>query len=433
MLYSIRKHSSYILTLGLWSVVGMLSTTAAMLVILVTLFLFFQKGRYFEALFGFFFLLVLSDNLETLFAFAKVVKPFYLLMMFILVIMRRKELLKNFDFIIRFAPFMVVAMVCIYYSVTVGVSIQKIVSYSLILIVVPNIIIAEYKRIGPQLFVNLVAFSFIIHMISIAILIFFPEVGISHGDRWRGVFGNPNGLGLFLIVYHILFRVVSSKFPEYFTRKDRYFYLIISFLFVWMSGSRNALLSILIFEAISFGFQYSKPITILVIVSLFFYFDYVADFFINFLASIGLGSTLRLESIEEGSGRVIAWVFAWDEIVKNTMILGRGLGYDEYFMRQNFNYLSRLGHEGGVHNTYLILWLNTGLVGLIAFFTAFFSFFSQAFKKNNFALPTMVAILSSINYEPWLSGSLNPYTVVYVVLMTFYLYIDDIDLNEETV
>ena len=43
----------------------------------------------------------------------------------------------------------------------------------------------------------------------------------------------------------------------------------------------------------------------------------------------------------------------------------------------------------------------------------------------------MVAILSSIYYEPWLSGSLNPYTVVYIVIMTLYLYIDNIDLNEE--
>jgi len=432
MLYSIRKHSNYILILALWSIVGMLSVNLAIVVVLGTLVLFFQKERYFEALFGFFFLLVLSDNLETLFQFAKVIKPLYLVTMGLLTVVKRDQLLSNYNFLYRFGPFFIVALICIYFSVTKDVSFQKALSYALILLVVPNLIIHEYRKLGPQLFVNLVAFSFIIHLISISILIFFPEVGISHGGRWRGVFGNPNGLGLFLILYHILFRVVSFKFPSYFTKADTIIYLGVSFLFVWMSGSRNALLSILLFELINFGFNYSKPFTILIMVTLVFYFDYMVDFVIDYLSSIGLSSTLRLESIEEGSGRIIAWKFAWDEIQKGSLLLGKGLGYDEYFMRNNFSFLSRQGHEGGVHNSYLILWLNTGLIGLILFFSAFFSFFIQAFKMNKFAFPTMVAVLSSISYEPWLSGSLNPYTVVYIVLMTFFLYID-FDKNEEKI
>ena len=176
------------------------------------------------------------------------------------------------------------------------------------------------------------------------------------------------------------------------------------------------------FEIIKFGFNYSKPFTVFLVLVLLVYFDEILNFVLNILASIGLGSTLRLESIDEGSGRFIAWRFAWVEIQRTALILGKGLGYDEYFMRKNFNTLSKLGHEGGVHNTYLILWLNTGLVGLILYFSAFFWLFIDAFKDNKYAFPTMVAVLTSISYEPWLSASLNPYTSIFLVIISLMLY-----------
>jgi O-antigen ligase len=107
------------------------------------------------------------------------------------------------------------------------------------------------------------------------------------------------------------------------------------------------------------------------------------------------------------------------------MFIGKGLGYDEYYMRKNFLLLSKLGHEGGVHNTYLILWVNTGVVGLLAFFSAVFSFIIQGYKKNKFAFASLVAILISINYEPWLSGSLNPYSSIFIILLVIFVYVKD--------
>lgn len=425
MINAIRYNSGYILIMALWSIVGMLSTEASIVVILSTLILFFNKKKYFEALFGFFFLLVLSDNLQELWAFAKVVKPYYLILMSALVIYDHKELVKNNNILKQFIPYLAVASLCLLFAVQFDIAVQKTLSYALILFVIPNITIYEYHRIGRQFFANLIAFSVIIHFISISVLITFPEVGMSHGDRWQGMFGNPNGLGLFLIVFYLVYKAVIIEFEGIFSRRERIFYLMLTLVFLWMCGSRTALISITTFELALVGFRYSKFLTSLLLVSFFIYFDFIYDEILGFLSDLGLASDLRLSSIDDGSGRYVAWGFAWEYIKYDSFFLGKGLGYDEWVMRSNAIYLTKLGHEGGVHNTYLIIWLNTGLIGLISFFYGFLNLYIQAIRRKIYAFPSMLAVLISINFEPWLSASLNPYTVIFLILLTMMLFIDN--------
>jgi len=135
------------------------------------------------------------------------------------------------------------------------------------------------------------------------------------------------------------------------------------------------------------------------------------------ISYLGLEEYLRVETLEEGSGRLIAWQFAWENI-QDSMLIGKGFMYDLILMRTNFDWLSRAGHEGGVHNSYLILWLNTGLLGIVFFFRAFFLLFLRAAKLNAVAIPAMVAVMFSIFFEPWLAASLNPYTIVFLVVLT---------------
>ena len=254
----------------------------------------------------------------------------------------------------------------------------------------------------------------------------FPEVGISHGGRWRGVFGNPNGLGLYLIVTYTLYRAITLEFPNIFAKRERLFYLAITLVFLWMSGSRTAIFSISVFELAVIGFKYSKQVTILAVAVFMIYFDFINEFFIRLLVDLGLSQELRLESLEEGSGRFIAWQFAWEHIQDNTLIYGKGLGYDEELMRANAHHLTRLGHEGGVHNSYLILWLDTGIIGLIFFFFGLLSLFIEGFrKKSKYAFPLLLAVLISANFEPWITASLNPYTCTLLCTMTLMLAIDD--------
>ena len=110
--------------MALWSVIGMLSTEIATVFILGTLILFFHKERYFEAPFGFFFLIILSDNTEELWRFAKVIKPYYLLLMGVLVIFNHRKLISDYTIIKRFVPYLIVALICIYFSVDAGIALQ---------------------------------------------------------------------------------------------------------------------------------------------------------------------------------------------------------------------------------------------------------------------------------------------------------------------
>ncbi|MCB0482743.1 MAG: hypothetical protein KDC83_15040, partial [Flavobacteriales bacterium] len=74
-----------------------------------------------------------------------------------------------------------------------------------------------------------------------------------------------------------------------------------------------------------------------------------------------------------------------------------------------------------VHNTYLILWLNNGIVGLIAFAFGLVTAFVKASKNSYLAFPVLFAALFQANFEPWLAASLNPYTIVFFFLIPLLL------------
>ena len=429
MLDSIKNNSGYIVIMALWSVVGMLSTPLAFIVILGNLILFFAKERYFEALLGMLFLFILSDNTQELWQFAKDIKPYYLLLFGVLVITKYDELIQMPLIIKALTGVLLVSFFCAQFSHDAFVAVQKTLSYGLILVVVPNIVIYEYNRIGKVFYSNVIAFTIIIHLISLSVILTFPEVGTSHGGRWQGAFGNPNGLGLFLIVSYVLYGSIKKEFPTIFKRGENIFYLLLTLSFVWMSGSRTALISILIFEFVIFGFKYSKPLTVIALASFIVYFDFLYEFLLGLLYDLGLSEDLRLDNIKEGSGRIIAWYFAWEDIQRNTLILGKGMGYDEFIMKANARTLGELGHEGGVHNSYLIIWLNTGLIGLIAFLVGYFRLFIQGIKTKTYGFALTCSILFSANFEPWLTSSLNPYLTIFLIAIT--LMLTKTDNNEE--
>ncbi len=421
MFDSIKNNSGYIVIMALWSVVGMLSTPLAFVVILGNLILFFAKERYFEALLGMLFLFILSDNTQELWQFAKDIKPYYLLLFGVLVITKYDQLINMSIVIKALTGFLVVSLICVQFSHDAFVAAQKTISYGLILIVVPNIVIYEFNRLGKVFFSNVIAFTIIIHLISLSVIITFPEVGTSHGGRWQGAFGNPNGLGLFLIVSYLLYAAIKKEFPNIFTRNENVFYMLLTFGFIWLSGSRTALISVLIFEFITFGFKYSKQLTVIALGAFIIYFDFLYDFLLKLLYDLGLSDDLRLDNIQEGSGRVIAWLFSWEDIKQNTLILGKGMGYDEFIMKANARTLGELGHEGGVHNSYLIIWLNTGLIGLLAFVFGYFRLFIQGIKRKSYGFAFVFAILFSANFEPWLTSSLNPFMTIFLIGLSLML------------
>ena len=81
-----------------------------------------------------------------------------------------------------------------------------------------------------------------------------------------------------------------------------------------------------------------------------------------------------------------------------------------------------LNHQGGVHNTYLAVWLNTGLIGLALFLYGFFRNFIGKALGNYLTMPAMFAIMFQITFEPWFQSSLNPFTSLALLVIVLLQY-----------
>ncbi len=425
--YILKKNFQLSMLFLTWFVVGVYGGPAIFLLLPLTLLLLKLKNKYFEIFLGFFFILILSDNLIEEFTFpirvwgplvwAKSIKNIYIVMLAAFFYMDRHKFKPFNRIFVKFIPFFFVAIIALMYSQTIATSAQKTLSYILLFITVPNYVTLIYREKGALFFKELVYFVVTIIAGGYLLLIFDYEYAFSHGDRLRGVFGNPNGLGVFLILTFALFLIVHKHYDKLFSKWEvRLIYAI--FLFAAIKcGSRNAILCIAMFVGFSRFFKMSPFIGFIVFVAAAMLAEIITNNFIEIIIFLGLEEFFRLETLERGSGRYIAWAFAWENI-QHQFFLGRGIAYDEHLMRSNYFFLSRLGHQGGVHNTYLILWLNTGLIGLLAYFRSFFLLFLKGAKNSRYAIPAMIVIMFSVMFEPWLAASLNPFTILFLIIIT---------------
>lgn len=422
----LASNIQFIFLLLTWAIVGIYGSFLVYPFILGSLFLLKLNGRDKEIFLGFIFVLICSDNLEPSMKWAGTIKNLYILLLFGFFLLDRRNFRGKLDFIQPYIPFFVTAVICLYWSATPVVAVQKTLSYFLLFLTIPNYVSHLYHKHGGAFFRDLLWFFVFILITSLVLKYWKPEIAISHGERLRGIFGNPNGIGIFIIVSFIFFHLVKSYFSNLIGRQEIFLIYFIFLITAYWSGSRTCLVAIFSFLLLHQVFKIHPFIGFLTFFLISFFSTAIMNGMIELLISFGMGESLRLENIEEGSGRLIAWAFAWENI-QQSLILGKGISYDEHLMRSNYETLSRLGHEGGVHNTYLILWLNTGLIGLIFYFKAFFQYFIRASKLSTYALPAMLTLMFSINFEPWMASSLNPFTCMYltvIVLMSYEFFIE---------
>jgi len=405
----------------------------ALPVLLLLTYVSIKFQRYTDLFIGFIFILICSDNIpeEQLMglAFTKSLKNIYMIILALTVFIDRRFFKSINPFFVRFAPFFLVAFIALYETQTVVVGLQKTISYFLLFITIPTYIQACYAHTGERFFKRIIYLVMFVLVISIAFRFLLPEVGTSHGGRFRGLFGNPNGIGIFAIVSTILFVILRSYYSNLF--RPTFSLLLYAFLFLtaFWSGSRTALVSIVMFLCFYQLFKFSQVLGLLAFFGVLLFIQPLIELVLGSITSAGLGDNVRLDNLEEGSGRLIAWEFAWKNI-QDYYFLGRGFAYDEFLMRVNLQVLSRLGHEGGVHNTYLILWLNTGLIGIIFYFRAFFLNFFNASKLTRFAFPAMFSIMFSITFEPWMASSLNPFTSLFLIVLVLISQPQFIDVSQ---
>lgn len=377
------------------------------------------KKRYFELLLGFFFILLLSDNLDERLMFAKNFKNFYILLMALTVLSERDKFKPFSNIFSMFIPFFILAVFALQFSGSFSVAVQKTLSYFLLLITIPNYFKYLYRNYGIVFLKNIVYFFFFIVVAGYLVKYIDLNFAYIEGQRMRGLFGNPNGLGIFLFLYFSFFYIIRSFYPLLFSRNEaRIIYLVI-FGALILCGSRTAFICILMLLLLNKIHVVSPFIGFLLLVTVIFSYEVIIDNAVTLIQFSGLEKYFRLNTLEEGSGRFIAWAFAWEKI-QGFYFFGGGLGNDEFIMRKNYGFLTKLGHQGGVHNSYLTLWFDVGIVGLVTYLRSLFLLFIKGAKKSHTAIPFLYAILFSMTYESWIAGSLNPFTILLLFSLTLF-------------
>lgn len=431
MLRFIATYNQFLIMLLVWTLSSLYGgKNVAMGVVGISILLLKFNNRYMELLMGFFFILLLSDNLDERLYFAKTFKNIYMVFMGLVLFTDRKKLQPFSSLIRMFIPFLVIAVFALYFAGAFSVGVQKTLSYILLLIVVPSFFKYLFREHGPSFLKDLVLFFTLIVLVGYLSKYLSFEFAYIEGNRMRGLFGNPNGLGIFLFLFFAFYTVVTRFYPSLFSLSERRFIMGVMIMGLVFCGSRTAFISITILLFFSSIQNISPMLGFILLAGIILSYEAIMNNFVAIVQYMGLEKYFRLNTLEEGSGRFIAWGFAWTKI-QDFFFFGGGLGNDEYIMRQHYSLLTRLGHQGGVHNSFLTLWFDVGIIGLLLYLRGLLLIFIKGAAKTPLAIPLMYAVLFSVTYESWLAGSLNPFTIV--LLFSITLIFEDEFVPEGTV
>jgi O-antigen ligase len=373
-------------------------------------------------------MLIFSDSRQAMFAFAATAKIGVMLSLFTYLLFNWKVLKdKTNRLFVFFLPFLIFSVLSTLWSNDAFNTFQKIFSYGLVYFTVPIL----YKNAliqRSQFSMDLLMFFLFIVLSGITIYLINPSFVTLLG-RYRGLLGNPNGLGILSTLVFLLFylEVKSNKIGLLESNFNKFF-LLVFFISLFLTGSRNALISILIFVVFNYIKFFSQWVVLIVFVLLLVSYDYLLSLVPNIVMTFGLQEYFRLDTLEEGSGRFIAWNFAWEQI-QQKFYFGGGYGFTEYVFKKNYTYLSQLGHQGNAHNSYLTLWLDTGIIGLGLFLLGLMRVIFASVKNSAYTLPVFYAVLFSANFESWLTASLNPFTSIFILVLTVLLSQDHSNIN----
>lgn len=395
---------------------GVVSEYLAVVAIPLSVYLLFRRGMYIEILTGFLFILVLSDSRQLVFHFAVLAKDFYILTMGIILFTNRSSFRSAFILLRKFLPFILIASFCLFFSEVLYQSMQRTFSYVLILIVVPAFLIAAWDKMKTEAFLYFVWFVTLLLLVGLILRFIVPEFVTLQG-RFNGLLGNPNGLGLFCTLFFILLTVVRDAGKINLVRNSYLLIVLVVSASVLLCGSRNAVFTIGIFFMFVRLYRVSPVIGYVAFIFSVVVYQLVVANIVEIVVSLNLQNYFRLETLENASGRLVAWEFGWERI-KESLWLGNGIGHTDNLYKNNYQTLSILGHQGNAHNSYITFWLDTGVFGLLFYIIALLrSFFTRAVKIPS-AAPALFAIMFSAYFESWLTASLNPLTIQCVIVMT---------------
>ena len=406
-----------------------LGNLASPLAVIFLLFVFYHHARKKDHLFLIVFyliILVLGDSRQPSFDFFKDLRVACIIFFCITTINDLTNKVYSFQKVtLWILPFYIISLLAVPGNPTPASSFLKATSFCLLMFIAPHYFSYQVKRYGKTLIEDLFYLSICILMMGL--LLDFLGTGLTRIDfRYKGIFGNPNGLGIYLSIvfglyYYYLFIVRKEKFPY-----SRLFYFAwgVFVLSIFLSFSRTSIATVLIFIMLAKVYKmklFWRIMVYLTIVPLFFLLISPENI-IALIKLTGLEDEFRVDTLLTGSGRLIAWQWGWQLFMQNP-IIGGGFNNDIYMFRFFLpDWVIEAGHQGAVHSSYLGFLINTGVLGTFLILGYFYSLIRRI-KPRYFRMGLLGAVFFSAFFESWLNGSLNAYTTQFLLLVMIATYI----------
>jgi len=417
MLRFLSENKGAILLFLAWFVIGRINAPAFYVLASLSIILLWRKLMFLELLMGFLFVLILSDTINDTTDFAKAFKNIYILALSAIAVIERNRFPKINRIYIYFVPFILAGLIGLLDSPVRFLAFQKTISYILLIFIVPQFLIKSYDDHGRDAIRTIIFFTGFMILMGFILELVDPGYTFARGGRFRGVFGNPNGLGIFSALVIALVYLTRDIFPGLFSKSDLRWLVIPALISLILAGSRTSIIAVLIFFIFTRLYRVSPVIGFLAFLGTAIVSELVASNIVSIVGSLGLSDFFRIDTLEGGSGREVAWQLAW-QTIQESLWFGRGFAFDEWIMARNQEALNDLGHQGGVHNTYLQIWLNTGIVGLVLFLRAIFLNVIKGAARSRLAFPFLWLVMFSILPESWLAASLNPFSILFFIGLT---------------
>ena len=245
MFKAIQIHKEIIIYFGIWIIAGKLADVAGYLVAML-MFLSFKRRDWRDLLvIALWFTLILSDNGKGL-NFTKNIKPIIMALSFLFVWFDKTHFKFKSDWYKYLIPFFCLASFLWLRNPNPVDSLQKTISLILLFITVPSLLMNAYTQSRQDFLFRLIWFAWMLIAISIIGYFIVPS-GFTFAQRFCGIFRNPNGLGVFVVLYFFLYSVVKDIFPQLFSKKDEYIIFGTCLLAIILCGSRGALFALGIF------------------------------------------------------------------------------------------------------------------------------------------------------------------------------------------
>ena len=409
-----------LLVISLWILSSFTSSSLSISLVILSFVFAIYKDLKFLIFIFFYFLLVISDSRLDILRFSQTIKPVIALTFFLYsIIFYRKTITNGYSYKpVSFFPFIIFIAISFFIGEFNFIILQKSISFILLFCFTPFLI--EFLFFQKN---KIYLKSLIYLMVSILILglvfIFINDDVVKLNLRFRGFFGNPNGLAISALLFLFFFNHIRVVYKSLFSKNEIIIIVIILFFNIFLSESRSCIVALLVYYSFIFLLNYSIIIAVLFSSLIVISYGFISLNPIEFIKTVGLESYIRLETLENASGRYVAWEFLLNKIDYPNIFFGNGIGSTELLFKKNYSFLSRLGHEGNAHNSFLTIWYDTGFLGLLSFFS--FIIYS-AFSSKNFmnTIPILLGVFISAFYESWLSASLNPFTIILLLIIVIF-------------